>query len=48
MFRLAVIILLVLMGDWIFLDGKLAVRPLIQWIEAGADYVADLAFSFFG
>ena len=48
MFRLAVIILIVLMGDWVFLDGKLAVRPLIHWTEAGLDYLADLVFSFLG
>jgi hypothetical protein len=48
MFRLVAIILIALMGDWVFLGGRLAVRPLIQWVEAGADYVADLIFRFVG
>lgn len=48
MFRLVVVILIVLMGDWVFLGGDLVVRPLIHWTEAGADYVADLVFSFVG
>lgn len=48
MFRLAVIILVALMGDWIFLDGRLAVRPLIGWTEAGLDYVADLVLRLVG
>ena len=48
MFRLVAIILIALMGDWVFLGGKLAVRPIIQWVEAGADYVADLIFSLLG
>ena len=48
MFRLVVVILIVLMGDWVFLGGKLAVRPLIHWTEVGADYVADLIFRLVG
>ena len=48
MFRLVVVILIVLMGDWVFLHGQLAVRPIIRWTEAGANYVADLIFSLLG
>lgn len=48
MFRLMVITLIALMGDWVFLGGKLAVRPIIHWTEAGASYIADLVFSFLG
>jgi hypothetical protein len=48
MFRLVVVILIVLMGDWVFLHGDLIVRPIIHWTEAGANYVADLIFRLLG
>ena len=48
MFRLAVALLVFLMGDWIFFDAGVALRPLMAMLEAGAEILADLIVRFAG